>query len=64
MTPQLQAAIKQLVGAAQTADVNLNLIYDDGRTPFWIRRIVQREARALAAAAKLIEEELLTEETT
>ena len=61
MTPELRTAIAALIGAAQNADVNLNVILDDSRTPVWIWRLARADAQALADAVRSVEAALSTE---
>lgn len=58
MTPELQAAIEQLIGAAQNADVGFNTILDDSRSPDWARRLARPNARALAEAVEKVKHAL------
>ena len=64
MTPELRDSLINLIGALQNADVNLNVILDDSRTPEWIRRLARADARALAEAVRAVEAALKTTEVT
>jgi hypothetical protein len=55
MTPELSAAIADLVGAAQNAESGLNQMLEDSRTPYWILVIARRDAKALAEAVRAVE---------
>ena len=64
MTPELRVSLIDLIGALQNADVDLNAIVDDSRTPEWIRRLARADARALAEAVRAVEAALKTTEVT
>ena len=61
MTPELRAAIAALIGAAQNADVTLNTISDDSRTPPAAQRQARADARGLAEAVRAVEAALKAE---
>ena len=61
ITPELRASLIDLIGALQNADVNLNVILDDSRTPEWIRRLARADARSLAEAVRAVEAALSAE---
>ena len=63
MTPELRAAIAALIGAAQNADVTLNTIGDDSRTPSSTQRQARADAFGLAEAVKAMEAALKAEAT-
>jgi len=64
ITPELRVSLIDLIGALQNADVDLNAIVDDSRTPEWIRRLARADARALAEAVRAVEAALKTTEVT
>ena len=63
MTPKLRAALTALIGAAQNADVTLNTISDDSRTPSSAQRQARADARSLTEAVRAVEAALKAEVT-
>ena len=61
MPPKLRAAIAALIGAAQNADVTLNTIGDDSRTPSSAKRQARADALSLAEAVRAVKDALKNE---
>ena len=60
----MRTALAALIGAAQNAEVTLNTISDDSRTPSSAQRQARADARGLDEAVRAVEAALKTSEVT